>query len=322
MKSKKHNFQTIIVAGPTASGKTKLSLDLAQYIDAEIINADSMQVYRGLEILTSMPTEGELSLVKNHLFRIFQFNEHCSVGKWLELSTIALEKIKNKSKPAIIVGGSGMYLNAAINGLVSIPSVKDETRKLIKEVFENIGQKMFYEKLSKIDPLGAKKINSNDTQRLLRLYEVIHTTGKPIWQWQKYHQMPGILNESLKILIMPEKNILYSRINQRFEDMMNLGALDQLKKLMDLNNSIHKNAKNILGAKHLLDYINGKKSIEESIELAKRDTRRYAKRQLTWFRNTFNEDRVFSFIYKGQKNVISSILELLENKAEKIEKFN
>ena len=318
MISKNYNFQTIIIAGPTASGKTKLSLDLAQQIDAEIINADSMQIFKGLEILTSMPLESELKLVKNHLFRIFQFNENCSVGKWLELVSIALEEIKNKSKPAIIVGGSGMYLNAAINGLVNIPCVKDQTRKLIKELFENIGREMFYEKLLKIDPEGAKKINSNDTQRLLRSFEVIHCTGKPIWQWQKHHQLPGVLKESIKILIMPEKKTLYPRINQRFDDMMNLGALEELKSLIEIDNSFHNNAMKILGANHLLDYIKEKKSIEESIELAKRDTRRYAKRQLTWFRNTFEEDKVFSFIYEGQKKVISSILELLETKAEKI----
>ena len=306
---KKSLLKNIIIAGPTASGKTKLSIDVALKVKGEIINADSMQIYRGLDTLNAMPSSENFKIVPHHLFSFNELEKKYSVSQWLKLASHKTNEINQKGKPAIFVGGSGMYLNAAINGISRIPNINLETKTYLEKLYQDLGKKTFFSKLCDLDPLASKKLVFNDTYRVFRAFEVFLQTGKSIFWWHKQKQTTPILENAKKILIMPSKMELYSRIGRRFDLMISSGAFEEVREVLNKNLKSDLPSMKTLGVKHLINYFKGSIPLEEAIMLAKRDSRRFAKRQLTWFRNSFEPDKIISGIYSGKIEDLSFLYE-------------
>ena len=297
---KQNIIQNIVIAGPTASGKTKLSIDIALKVNGEIINADSMQVYRGLNKINAMPSKENLKLVPHHLFSINELDVKFSVAEWIKLASKIKKEINNTGKPVIFAGGSGMYLNAAINGLSKIPKIKIETKKRVEKLYQNIGKDKFYSKLCNLDPNVLNNIERNDTYRVLRSFEVVLQTGKTLSWWHKQKKISPIVKNAKKILIMPSKKEIYARIDKRFDLMINDGAIEEVRNVFNKNLTLDLPSLKTLGVKQLFSYFKNLIPIDEAIMLAKRDSRRFAKRQLTWFKNSFEPDIILSEVYNGK----------------------
>ncbi len=271
-----------------------------------------MQVYKDLEILSARPNKKEEMEVYHHLFGIVRIDQQFSVGHWLELARKKITVINGKGKSAIVAGGSGLYLNAAINGISKIPQINSEIKKEINKLFRKLGKLEFYKYISKIDPEGSKKILPTDTYRMIRACEVFLQTKKSISWWHNQEKIKPIFNKVQKILIQPERQVLYESINRRFDQMFDLGLIQEIKSLKDRNYSQNLTGMKALGLKHLLQYLDGVVSFKQAINLAKRDTRRYAKRQVTWFRNSFDPDVEINLIYNN-KNYSKFSLEKIVN---------
>ena len=297
---KQNIIQNIVIAGPTASGKTKLSIDIALKVNGEIINADSMQVYRGLNKINAMPSKENLKLVPHHLFSINELDVKFSVAEWIKLASKIKKEINNTGKPVIFAGGSGMYLNAAINGLSRIPKIKIETKKQVEKLYQNIGKDKFYSKLCSLDPNVLNNIERNDKYRVLRSFEVVLQTGKTLSWWHKQKKISPIVKNAKKILIMPSKKEIYARIDKRFDLMINDGAIEEVRNVFNKNLTLDLPSLKTLGVKQLFSYFKNLIPIDEAIMLAKRDSRRFAKRQLTWFKNSFEPDIILSEVYNGK----------------------
>ncbi len=271
----------ILVAGPTAVGKTAFCIQLASCMQAEIFSCDSRQFYRELSIGTAKPTPEELSLVKHHFINSLSIGEDYSAGDYEREITEALEIYFQTHDTAILTGGSGLFMKAVTHGLDDMPGVPQELRdQLMKEV-ETIGLHNLTEQLRQLDPEYASKADLNNTQRVVRALEVCLHTGKPFSLWHnKPSKKPAY--ELIKIGLDLPREILYDRINQRVDEMVQSGLIDEVKNLVPYRN---KNALKTVGYKEVFDYLDGQVDLTEMTELIKRNTRRYAKRQLTWFRN-------------------------------------
>ena len=310
-------ISTIIIAGPTASGKTKLSINLAKKINGEIINADAIQIFEGFEILKAMPTKEERCGIEHHLFGFVPIQGKYSVAKWLNDANMKIIEIHNKNKVPIFVGGSGMYLNAATKGLSIIPSISSQARMKATDLYERKGFDYLYKKLIALDGKGSLKIEINDRQRLIRAYEVFLETGKPIWWWQSRPNLKPIINSSLKILILPSKDKLYPMINERVDKMVNDGLLPEVKNVFANNLSPDLQSFKAIGVNYFFDFLNGKTSLEEAINKTKQESRRYAKRQMTWFKNSFISDLLHTNLYRDNDELVDNTIKafnLLSNK--------
>jgi len=308
---------TIIIAGPTASGKTKLSINLARKLNGEIINADAMQIFEGFEILKAMPTKEEKCGIEHHLFGFVSIKEKYSVAKWLHDANAKIIEVNNRNKVPIFVGGSGMYLNAATKGLSIIPSISLQTRMKATDLYERKGFDYIYKKLIAHDTEGGLKININDRQRLIRAYEVFLETGKPIWWWQSRPNLKPIINSSLKILISPSKEKLYPKINERVDRMVNDGLLLEVKNVFANNLSPDLQSFKAIGINYFFDFLKGETSLEEAINKTKQESRRYAKRQMTWFKNSFISDLLHSNLYRDNDELVENAIKafnLLSNR--------
>jgi len=308
---------TIIIAGPTASGKTKLSINLAKKINGEIINADSMQIFEGFEILKAMPTKEERCEIEHHLFGFVPIKGKYSVARWLNDANTKIIEVQNRNKVPIFVGGSGMYLNAATKGLSTIPSISPQTRMKVTDLYQTKGFDYIYKILTALDNEGGLKININDRQRLIRAYEVYLETGKSIWWWQSRPNLKPIINSSLKILILPPKDKLYPKINERVDKMVNDGLLLEVKNVFSNNLSTDLQSLKAIGINYFFDCLKGKTSLEEAIKKTKQESRRYAKRQMTWFKNSFISDLLHSDLYIDNDELVDTAIKafnLLYNK--------
>jgi tRNA dimethylallyltransferase len=278
--------KTIIILGPTASGKTALAVELAKKINGEIISADSMQVYRGMDIGTAKPTEAERKGIPHHLIDIRNPDEEWTVSDFVNETKKAIEEIENKGKTPIIVGGTGLYLWSLVNGFSFpiTPADKDLRAKLEKEPALAL-----HSRLSSIDPAAAEKIHPNDKKRIIRALEVYELTGKPISQMQKNnstnspHLSVGNSVYSL-IGLNPPREVLYERINERVDSMISKGLIEEVAGLKAKGYGKKLTSMQALGYKEVLDYLDGKYSREEMIEELKKRTRNFARRQMTWFR--------------------------------------
>ena len=280
MKQKK----VILLAGPTASGKSKLAIKLAQYFDGEIINADSMQVYKEISILTSKPLSKDRKIIKHHLYGINSVNRKFSTGQWLKL---VIKKIKeqwaNKKIP-IVVGGTGLYFKALTDGLVKIPNISMQKRNQIRKLHKKVGQKKFFIKLSKLDPLAKKLISPSDKQRSMRAYEVKKFTNKSLFEFRKETKSNFKYNVFKKIFINIPRESLSKKIEERVEKMLNEGAINEVKKFSKIKVKKDLSANKIIGVKEIQEYLKGKTTLNRASELIKQKTRQYAKRQFTWAR--------------------------------------
>jgi len=274
----------ILIAGPTASGKSKLAIEIAKKIKGEIINADSMQVYREFSVLSSRPSKLDLKKVKHHLYGFQSAKKHFSTGAWLKLVKRQINLcIKNKKIP-ILVGGTGLYFQTITKGMSKIPHIDFKAREEIRELQKKLGQKKFYKKLLKLDPLVKNKIELFDAQRSVRAYEVKKFTNKSIFKWYKLTKPEFKKFQIVKIFIDTPREKLLKNILKRVEQMFKNDCIKEVKLFLSLNIKPTLSANKIIGVREIKDYLLGVLNLTEAKELINIKTRQYAKRQVTWAR--------------------------------------
>ncbi len=274
----------ILIYGPTASGKSDFAIKLAKKVRGEIVNTDSMQVYKELKILTARPFKNNIQKIKHHLYGFRKSNKDFSTGDWLKIVVKKIDEIKKRKKIPILVGGTGLYFKALTEGLVEIPSVPLKLRNKIRLLQKNIGQEKFYKKLLNIDPLIINQINSSDTQRSIRAYEVKLFTKKSITEWYKNTKSKYKKNEFLKLYIDYPRLELIEKINLRTKQMLKMGVILEVKRFLKLRISKNKSISKAIGIAEIKDFIKKKIDKNEVIEKISIKTRQYAKRQTTWAR--------------------------------------
>jgi len=274
----------ILISGPTASGKSSFAIKLAKKINGEIINADSMQVYKELQILTARPKKNNLKGINHYLYGFQSVKKNFSTGKWQILAKKKIKEIKKKNKVPILVGGTGLYFKVITDGLVRIPNIPVYLRNKIRTFQKRIGQDKFYQKLTKLDSLAKDKINSNDVQRSIRAYEVKKYTKISLIEWFKKTNKNFENNDFLKIYIDFPRPELIKRINRRVEEMFKEGAINEIKKFLKLNVKKDKSSNKIIGIKEIDKYLKGDLDLKATKEIMAIKTRQYAKRQSTWAR--------------------------------------
>ena len=275
----------ILVSGSTASGKSNFVIKLAKKINGEIINADSMQVYKEIKILSARPEPKKYQKVKHHLYGFHSVRNNFSTGDWLKFAIKKIKEIKKRKKIPILVGGTGLYLKALSEGLVDIPNIPMRFRNKIRELHESVGQKKFYQKLLKLDPKSKNKINKTDTQRSIRAFEVKQFTQKSLNDWFKDTRSYFKKDDFYKIYIDFPREELIKRINSRTEKMMKMGAINEVKKFIRLKVRKDKSVNKAIGINEIKAYLNNEKDLREIKEKISIKTRQYAKRQSTWARS-------------------------------------
>ena len=274
----------ILLAGPTASGKSKLAIEIANKIDGEIINADSMQVYRDFSILSSRPLKKDLKKIKHHLYGFISSKKHFSTGAWLSLAKEKIKLCLNKNKIPIVVGGTGLYFEAITKGMSKIPNINFKKRNKIRDLHFKLGQKEFYKKLLKLDPLVKNKIERFDMQRSIRAYEVKKFTKKSIYEWYKLTKSDFKEFEIYKIFLNSPREKILKNISKRTKGMIKNNCIDEVKNFLKLKVDPSLSVNKIIGVKEVKDYLDQKIDLNQVIELINIKTRQYAKRQVTWSR--------------------------------------
>ncbi len=274
----------ILISGPTASGKSNFAIKLAKKIRGEIINADSMQVYKELRILTARPIKKEYQKIKHHLYGFQSVKKKFSTGKWLKLVTEKINIIKKRKNIPILVGGTGLYFKALTDGLVKIPNIPIKFRNKIRNLQKKLGQKKFYKQLIKLDPLINEKINPTDVQRSIRAYEVKSYTKKSLVDWFKNTKSKFTNDDFIKIYIDFPRQDLIDNISTRVDQMLKQGAITEVKKFLKLKVSKDKTSNKVIGINEIKDFLNKKSDLSEVKEKITIKTRQYAKRQSTWVR--------------------------------------
>ena len=285
----------ILISGPTASGKTNFSIKLAKKIKGEIINADSMQVYKEFKILTARPSLKEQKKIKHHLYGFLSIKKKFSTGQWLKLAFKKIKLIQKKNKIPILVGGTGLYFKALVDGLVKIPKISIKKRKAIINLQNELGQINFYKKLIKIDPKIKGLINSNDVQRSIRAYEVKWFTGKSLFDWYKDTKSLFSNDDFIKIYIDYPRNELLNRIKIRTKNMLPK-AINEVKKLEGLKVAKSNSSNKIIGIDEIKKLLEKKLDKDQAMELIAIKTRQYAKRQATWARSQMKNWNTLSSI--------------------------
>ena len=274
----------VLISGPTASGKSNFAVKVAKKIQGEIINADSMQVYKNLKILTARPNKIEQKDIKHHLYGVVDLNKKFSTGQWLELVIKKIKNIKKKKKIPILVGGTGLYFQSLINGLVKIPEIPLKFRNKVRLMSKREGQKKFYKKLLKLDPKIKDRFDPNDTQRSIRAYEIKSYTDISMYDWLVRTESEFKNSDFLKLYIETKREKLIERINLRTLNMINGGAINEVKKFLKLKIRKDQSVNKVIGIAELTQYLNHEVTLEEAKELISIKTRQYAKRQATWAR--------------------------------------
>ena len=274
----------ILISGPTASGKSKFAIKLAKKIKGEIVNADSMQVYKELKILTARPKKKEYQKIKHHLYGFQSVKKKFSTGKWLELANEKILKIKKRKKIPILVGGTGLYFKALTDGLVKIPNIPIKFRTEIRNLQKKLGQKKFFNKLIKLDPLTNEKINPTDVQRSIRAYEVKSHTKKSLVDWFKNTKPKYVDENFIKIYIDFPRQDLLDKISKRTDQMIKNGAIKEVKKFLKIRLKKDNSSNKVIGINEIKAFLNKKSNLNEVKEKITIKTRQYAKRQSTWAR--------------------------------------
>ncbi len=274
----------ILISGPTASGKSNFSIKLAKKINGEIINADSMQVYKELKILSARPNTKDYQKIKHHLYGFHSVKNNFSTGDWLKIAIKKIKEVKKRNKTPIFVGGTGLYFKALTDGLVSIPNIPIRFRNKIRTLHKNLGQKKFYQKLIKLDPYSKKNINPTDTQRSIRAYEVKQFTKKSLHDWFENTKSYFDKDDFFKIYIDYPREELIQKISKRAEQMMEIGAVNEVKRFIKLKVRKDKSVSKAIGIQEIKEYLEKRKDISDVIEKISIKTRQYAKRQSTWAR--------------------------------------
>ncbi|MBR1948741.1 MAG: tRNA (adenosine(37)-N6)-dimethylallyltransferase MiaA [Alphaproteobacteria bacterium] len=280
----------LVVAGPTASGKSALALELAMQYNGVIINADASQLYKDIPIISAAPDENDKAKVEHLLYGILEAGEKNSISDWIKLVVKAIKNVWQQGKLPIVTGGTGFYIESLINGVSPIPETKLEVKQRVAEMFKTHGGRAVFEYLQKIDEKGAKKVNPNDTTRVRRALEIFEDTGISIDEWFE-KPMIKVLPEAefTVVLLLKDLSELEDKCNRRFDIMMNDGALDEIKSLVGKGVAADMPVMKAIGVPELMSFLRDEISIDEAVKSAKLHTRQYAKRQLTWFRNRFKK---------------------------------
>ena len=274
----------ILISGPTASGKSNFSIKLAKKINGEIINADSMQVYKELKILSARPNPKDYQKIKHHLYGFHSVKNNFSTGDWLKNAIKKIKEVKARKKIPIFVGGTGLYFKALTDGLVSIPNIPIKYRNNIRDLQKKLGQKKFYQKLLKLDPKSKNKIYPSDTQRSIRAYEVKQFTKKSLHEWFENTKSFFNKDDFFKIYIDYPREDLIQRINTRAEQMIKIGAIREVKRFIKLKVRKDKSVNKAIGINEIRECLKKTNDLSDVIEKISIKTRQYAKRQSTWAR--------------------------------------
>jgi tRNA dimethylallyltransferase len=305
----------VAIVGPTAVGKTEVSIEVALKLDGEIISADSMQIYKYMDIGTAKPTLEERKGVPHHMVDIIYPDEEFSVAEFKALAEKFIADIHSRGKIPILTGGTGLYVNAVCYGYTFSSFDKDESlRRQLKVEAEKYGNEYLYSKLKQIDPKAAEKIHPNNLRRVIRALEVYIKTGVPFSHFEELTKKRGSPYELLIFGLTRPREELYERINKRVQKMIENGWVDEVKKLLEMGYTKELNSMQALGYRQIIDYLEGRITLQEAIHLISRDTRRYAKRQYTWFRKDKNIIW-FDISKEGKEKIIENIIKSVEGKS-------
>ena len=274
----------LVVCGPTASGKSDLALRLAHAVDAEIVNADSMQIYRGLDIGTAKPSPDQRNEIRHHLIDVADPDQPFTAADYSAAADAAIRDIVGRGRRVVVVGGTGLYIRALVKGLVDSPSGAGELRQELQDEADRIGNAAMLERLRQVDPELAAGLHPNNLVRIIRALEVHRLTGIPLSRYQKEHAFATRRYDALQIGISVDRGLLYTRIDERVDRMLRAGLLKEVGALLAAGFGRELKSIRSIGYKEAAAHLHGELSAEEAVTLIKRDTRHYAKRQLTWFR--------------------------------------
>jgi tRNA dimethylallyltransferase len=274
----------VLIAGPTASGKSKLAIEIGKKIKGEIINTDSMQVYKEFSVLSSRPSKIDLKKIKHHLYGFQSAKKRFSTGTWLKLVKKKINQCLKDKKIPILVGGTGLYFEVITKGMSKIPNIDFKIRNKIRDLQKELGQQKFYEKLLKLDPLIKNKIEPSDTQRSIRAFEVKKFTTKSIFEWYKLTKSEFKQFQIFKIFIDVPREKLLKNISNRVEQMFKNKSIEEVQNFLKLNVDLSLSVNKIIGVKEIKDHLSGGLNLSQVKELINIKTRQYAKRQVTWSR--------------------------------------
>ena len=298
----------ILISGPTASGKSNFAIKIAKKVDGEIINADSMQVYKQLKILTARPNKEEQKKIKHHMYGFVDLNKKFSTGQWLNTAIKKIKEIKKRKKIPILVGGTGLYFQSLIEGLVKIPEIPIKFRNKIRMIQKKDGQKKFYNKLLKIDPMVKDKFDPNDTQRTIRAFEIKSFTKISMYEWINKTKSEFKDEEFLKLYVDFKREDLIKRISSRTIKMIEEGAIKEVKRFIKLKIKKELSVNRVIGIDELTQSLDKKINLDQAKELISIKTRQYAKRQATWARSRMtswekiNPTKIADYIKKLKKS--------------------
>ena len=295
----------IIIGGPTGIGKTAVAIRIAQRFGGEIVNADSMQIYRKMDIGTAKPTSKEQALVKHYLIDIINPDQPFDAVQFADIAGKAITKLAEEKMLPLVVGGTGLYIKALTHGLFRENSSDPAIRKELHQIAETHGSEHLYQNLKQLDPATADRLHPNDTFRIIRALEVFRVTGAPISDFHNTHRFSDRPYRTLKIGLDMDRKILYDRINSRVDAMIDEGLVAEVKQLLAMGYSADLKSMQSIGYRHMADFIEGRLEWDEALDTMKRDTRRYAKRQLTWFR----KDPEMIWFHPKQWDEISGLID-------------
>ena len=303
------NKKLLLLAGPTASGKSNLAIELAKKLNGEIINADSMKIFKEFNILSSKPTSSQIKKVKHHLYGIISVKKHFSAGDWLKLVKKKIDSCVKRKKIPIVVGGTGLYFNTIIKGITKIPKIDIKTRNMVRNLYKKHGLKKFYSKLIKIDPKIKGRILPTDAQRLQRAYEVKLKTNKSLFDWFTNTKPEFKDFEIRKIFIDTPREVLLKKISLRTQQMFNNRCINEVKKFNSMNIKKSLSANKLIGVQEINDFLGNSISFKHCKDLINIRTRQYAKRQNTWARGHMkNWNKIYS---KNFSNLLKKSLKVV-----------
>jgi len=294
----------IVICGPTGIGKTSAGIEAAEAFGGEIISADSMQIYKYMDIGTAKPTLEERARIFHHMIDIIKPDEDFSAARFASLAIEKIRKLNEKMIIPFVVGGTGLYIKALTNGLFDPGVICADAKIRLKKEAGLYGTEYLYDRLKESDPVAAGRIHPNDTFRIIRALEIFETTGKAISEYQEKHGFSERMFNVLKIGLTMERQALYDRIEKRVDSMMEAGFIDEVRRLIEMNYTAGLKSMQSIGYRHIFDYIAGRVKLDETVRILKQDTRRFAKRQMTWF----NADPEIVWIKPDQANDINLLV--------------
>lgn len=303
--------KVIIVVGPTASGKSAMAIDIALALNGVVVNADSMQVYKGMPIITAAPTAEDKKKVEHRLYEIYEPTFRGNVVDWLKLVSAEIRNIWSEGKVPVLVGGTGLYIENLMQGTTPVPEIDEKIRKKVQKMVNGEGLPAVYAKLKEVDPILGEKLNPNDASRIKRAYEVYLSTGKPLSAWQAEPRVNYLPEAKFFVIkLCPPTDELDKLAFERFDKMVKQGAIEEVERLYKQKLDESLPAMKALGVPELIENFRGKVNIYTAVQNAKLHTRQYAKRQRTWFKNKLKADYTFAACYKG--NFPKEVLTLLK----------